>query len=231
MPTSSSASPWKLSPSDLTFLWDECPRCFYLKVVHGFNRPASAFPKIFSRIDKLMKDFFEGQPTMSISASLPDGRVRFGEKWVTSQPITTHYHAATSYIRGKFDTAVEFDDGTFGVVDFKTSEPRPEHVPFYSRQLHAYTYALEHPASGSFSLAPISRLGLLCVEPVLMERAASGHLAYLGEVTWLEIPRDDAWFLDFIGDILAVLESPLPPPAGLSCSYCQYRVDARQRGV
>jgi hypothetical protein len=25
------SNPIKLSPSDLTFLWDECPRCFYLK--------------------------------------------------------------------------------------------------------------------------------------------------------------------------------------------------------
>ncbi len=29
----------KLSPGDLTFLWDECPRCFYLKVIMGINRP------------------------------------------------------------------------------------------------------------------------------------------------------------------------------------------------
>ena len=27
---------YKLSPSDLTFLWDECQRCFYLKVVRKF---------------------------------------------------------------------------------------------------------------------------------------------------------------------------------------------------
>ena len=50
---------WKLSPSELTFLWDECPRCFYLKVVHKFNRPWGAFPGIFSRIDKLMKDYYQ----------------------------------------------------------------------------------------------------------------------------------------------------------------------------
>ena len=224
-------TPWKLSPSDLTFLWDECPRCFYLKVVHGFNRPASPMPKIFTRIDRLMKDFFEGQPTAHISDTLPAGQVRFGEKWVTSQPISHPQLAGSCYLRGKFDTALEFDDGTFGIVDFKTSEPRREHIPFYSRQLHAYSYALENPASGAFSLAPITRLGLLCVEPVRMERASSDQLAYLGQVTWLECPRDDTWFLGFIAGILSVLDSPQPPPAGSSCTYCQYREDARQRGV
>ncbi len=38
---------WKISPSDLTFLWDECPRCFYLKVRHKFKRPGLPFPKIY----------------------------------------------------------------------------------------------------------------------------------------------------------------------------------------
>jgi hypothetical protein len=66
---------WKLSPSDLTFLWDECPRCFYLKVKHNFRRPAMAFPKIFSRIDLLMKDVYLGNSTKKISPALPEGKV------------------------------------------------------------------------------------------------------------------------------------------------------------
>lgn len=36
---------FKLSPSDLTFMWDECKH-FYLKAVHGFNRPSAPFPTI-----------------------------------------------------------------------------------------------------------------------------------------------------------------------------------------
>lgn len=31
--------PWKLSPSDFGFLWQECPRYFWLKVREGFRRP------------------------------------------------------------------------------------------------------------------------------------------------------------------------------------------------
>ena len=65
------ANNWKLSPSDLTFLWDECPRCFYLKVVHNINRPAIPFPKLFNRIDKLMKDYFQGKHTSDFLADLP----------------------------------------------------------------------------------------------------------------------------------------------------------------
>jgi hypothetical protein len=219
-------SSWKLSPSDLTFLWDECPRCFYLKVVLGFNRPAAPFPKIFNRIDKLMKDFFTGKSTSELSPELPPGAVRFAERWVQSQPISLPNHTHSCYLRGKFDSLLEFSDRTFGVVDFKTSEARPEHINFYSRQLHAYAYALEHSSTGSLSVAPISRLGLFCVEPIGMERLASGQVAYLGNVSWLEVPKSEASFIEFLNRVLSVLEQDTPPEKGTDCAYCDYRAAA-----
>jgi CRISPR/Cas system-associated exonuclease Cas4 (RecB family) len=226
-----SPTSWKLSPSDLTFLWDECPRCFYLKVVHGFARPGTVFPRIFSRIDQLMKDFFAGLPAFMLSDTLAEGVISFADRWVVSEPIHLPGHTHSVYIKGRFDSVIEFADGSYGVVDFKTSEPRPEHVPFYSRQLHAYAYALENPAGKALRLAPISRLGLLCVEPVAMSSELDDRLAYLGQATWLECPKDDAWFLGFIDNILSVLEDPQPPPPAESCAFCQYREQARQWGL
>lgn len=223
-------SSWKLSPSELTFLWDDCPRCFYLKVARGFNRPWGAFPKIFNRIDQLMKDYFEGKPTSDMTSELPEGVVKFGDKWVTSTPINVPGHASTCFIRGKFDTVAEFSDGSYGVVDFKTSEPRSEHVAFYGRQLHAYAYALENPAPRSFSLHPITRLGLLVVEPVLMDITPEDQIAYLGDVTWLEIPKDEDGFMGFLDGVLTVLEQPEPPESNPNCGYCQYRQAARSTG-
>jgi CRISPR/Cas system-associated exonuclease Cas4 (RecB family) len=214
---------YKLSPSDLTFLWDECKRCFYLKVVHKIARPSAPFPAIFTRIDGLMKDFFAGKNTHEIFPGLPPGLVQFGEKWVESQPISLPEHSSICYIRGKFDTVVRFDDSSYGVVDFKTSTPKPTHLAFYGRQLHAYAYALEHAEVSKFSLSPISRLGLLVVEPNEMERTADGRIAYLGEVTWQEVPRDEAAFLLFLGEVMSVLEQPTPPEPAEKCAYCQYR--------
>ena len=119
---------FKLSPSELTFLWSECPRCFYLKVARGINRPPSAMPAIFQRIDRLMKGFFQGKPTEEITPSLPPGHVRFADNWVESVPISFPGRQAQAYIRGKFDSVVEFAGGGYGVVDFKTTEPRVEHM-------------------------------------------------------------------------------------------------------
>lgn len=221
----------KLSPSELTFLWDECPRCFYLHVNRKFSRPWGAFPKIFSRIDKLMKDHYRSALSDEISPDLPPGRVAYGEKWVTSAPITLPGHSLSCFIKGKFDTVVEFSDSSYGVIDFKTSEPRPEHVQFYSRQLHAYAFALEYPAPNAMALSPISRLGLLCVEPVVMEKTKDDLVAYIGRATWLDCPKDEAGFLAFLESVLTLLEAPEPPPQNPNCSYCNYRRAARDMGL
>lgn len=220
-------NPLKLSPSDLTFLWDECPRCFYLKVVLGISRPAMAFPKIFSNIDLLMKRMFENKTTAEVLPNLPPGRVVFGGNWVQSTPIQFD-GLASCYIAGKFDSVVEFEEGGFAVIDFKTSQPNPHHVEFYGRQLSAYAYALEHAAPGKLALAPITRLGLLCVEPVDIDRDGHGRIRYAGEVTWMEVPKNEDKFLGFIQQVARVLSAPEPPAPAEKCSFCKYRAEARE---
>ena len=37
---------WKLNPSDFAFLGEEDRRCYYWKVVKGFERPRALMPKI-----------------------------------------------------------------------------------------------------------------------------------------------------------------------------------------
>lgn len=214
---------FKLSPSDLTFLWDECKRCFYLKVVHNFQRPRAPFPKIFGIIDRLMNSFFKGKRSSEISSDLPDGVIEYGEKWVESQPIHFPDRSASCFLRGRFDTVIAFAEGGYAVVDFKTTKPTKKHVPFYSRQLHAYAYALEHPAPGKFSLQPVTKLGLLCVEPSAIDRLEVGQLAYFGEPVWLEIPKDEEIFLSFLQEVMDVLDNPTPPRPALECGYCEYR--------
>ncbi len=149
--------------------------------------------------------------------------VKFSDVRVQSQPILLPGHEAQCFISGRFDTVVEFADGSYGIVDFKTSEPRPSHVAFYGRQLHAYAYALEHPAAAKMALSPIKTLGLLTVSPDTLERIAGGRIAYVGDVDWKEIPLDFAGFLSFLDGVMSILESPETPPPGEDCAWCSYR--------
>jgi hypothetical protein len=126
---------------------------------------------------------------------------------------------------------ISFDDGSYGIVDFKTSEPKPAQIPFYSRQLHAYAYALEHPAPDKLRLSPISRLGLLVEAPHATLNATIEEINFHFTSTWLEVPYQEYGFLSFIDQVLALLELPEPPLAGEKCTYCQYRQHAREHGM
>lgn len=221
------AASWKLSPSDFAFLWHECRRCFYLKVVHGVKRPGT-MPGIFSKIDSIMKQYFAGVATHQISPALPPGTVAYGERLVESAPIVLPGHESTCSVRGKFDTVVSFEDGSYGVIDFKTSATRSQQAGLYSRQLHSYAYALENPAPGKLNLAPVSRLGLLCIEPVEMLKFGEGAFAYRAEPAWIECPRDDEAFMAFLGEVLDVLDRPELPEGSPTCQWCLYRQGASQ---
>jgi len=221
---------FKLSPSDFGFLWEECRRCFWLKVAGKFPRPRAPFPKIFQAIDGIMKEYFEGKDASEISPNLPPGTIEFGEREVESEPFSPPGTRAKCFISGKFDTAIAFRDGGYGVVDFKTSDVKADNVGKYSRQLHAYAWALEHPAPSKPNLSPVKRLGLLVAEPVAMRKEGKGGYLYEVRSAWTECRKDYGGFLEFLGEVVRVIERPDPPAADPKCVWCAYRAEAAKRG-
>lgn len=214
---------YKLSPSDLTFLWEGCKQCFYFKVKHNLVYQGG-FPSIFGKMANLTSEFYHKKPTYEIWPELPDGRIILKEKYVKSSPITVPGLEAQAYIRGRFDAVIAFDDGSYGIVDYKTSETKNEHASFYSRQLSAYAYALENPDENALHLAPVSRLGLLVVTPERFEKTNTMEVAFINRTTWVEVERDEEAFIGFIGEVLSVLESPSVPVPSASCALCDYRI-------
>ena len=218
---------FKLSPSDFGFLYDECKRCFYLKVKHGFNRPRSIMPSIFIKIDSIMKDHFEGKSPKDISETLPEGKIEFGSKWVQSRPFADRHTGNKCFIKGVTDTVLGFEDNTYGVIDFKTSSVKDQNVEKYSRQLHAYTLALENAADGKPSLKPISRIGLFVVEPEKFLKNSKQDFFFKNKVKWQEIPRDDIKFFKFLKEVVALLSEEKLPEAGHNCTHCKYVNDSK----
>lgn len=213
---------YKLSPSDLTFSYEGCKRCFYQKVVNNIAQPSMPLPSIFSKIASLLKNHYDGKPTSELHVDLPSGIVSHGERYVRSQTIQLPNHEDTCYISGRFDIVVSFDDGTYGVIDFKTSNPSKDSARMYSRQLHAYAYALEHPASGKLALSPVTKLGLLYFYPENVNRQSIKRLSYEAEITWIEVEKDEQGFLKFIDEVLYVLELLAPPECSPKCQWCNY---------
>ena len=84
---------------------------------------------------------------------------------VKSLPISFPDTLSQCIIKGRFDAIIAFDDGSYGIIDYKTSDASEEKAAFYSSQLSAYAYALENPAPGALSVSPITRLGLFIITP------------------------------------------------------------------
>jgi len=213
---------YKLSPSTLTFQWDECKYCFYMQVKHGVSI-GGIFPGIFTRMSNLTSSFYDGKPAHEISVNLPPGVVRYREQFVQSLPISVPGAKSQCYIRGRFDAVIAFDDGSFGIVDYKTSDAKEEHGVFYSRQLSAYAYALENAAPRALALSPVSRLGLFVITPSRYERGAEGEMLFANRTTWIDVPRNDAAFLDLLQEVMRVLEAGEPPEPAEDCPTCKYR--------
>ena len=203
-------STYTISPSDLTFSWDGCKRCFYLKVKHNIAY-RGPFPGMFGIMGNLTSNFYLDKPSSEISPGLPPGKVTLREKWVKSAPISFPDIPSQCTIRGRFDAIITFEDGSYGIIDYKTSDASEEKATFYSRQLSAYAYALENPAAGALSLAPITRLGLFIITPERFEKIAGGETGFVTRTTWMDIPHDDATFLALLREIVT-LAGPAHPP-------------------
>ena len=221
---------YKLSPSDLTFAWDGCKLCFYLKVKHNIGY-RGVFPGMFGKMANMTSDFYMGKPTSEISLSLPPGVIMFKEKWVKSSPISIPGFQSQCYIRGRFDAVIAFEDGSYGIIDYKTSEAKEEHAGFYSRQLFAYAYALENPAPGAMKLFPITHLGLFVVTPERFERKADSDIVFVNRTTWMDVPREDSVFLELLGEVIAMLDASHPPKAADDCELCNYRKEMKEAGL
>jgi len=213
---------YKLSPSDLTFLYDGCKKCFYFKVKHSIAQPSIPLPSIFTKIAGLLKEYYDGKRTEELHPGLPPGIVKYGERHIGSKIFSFENHRDTCYIKGRFDVVLEFDDGTYGVIDYKTGNPEGGASKLYGRQLHSYAYALENPAPGSLNLAPVSMMGLLYFHPTSVSQKNLKSLSFDSDIHLINVERNNKEYLRFIEDALGLLESPQPPESAIDCQWCEY---------
>lgn len=225
-----------LSPSALTFDWQGCRVCWWHRFVGREKLPQQRpLPKIFNSIDAAMRRCFEGQPAKSM---VPDaqGTILPGETLV-SEAFVPEGCTTPIRFRGRTDFLVALADGTWCVPDAKTAEVKEEHVPFYSPQLHAYTWSLLHPAprtgagGGSEGVVtplprPVTRLGLYVFQPGgFGVNPETGEALLSGIARWMEIPLDMSAFMKLMSEVGAFIDSAdlAAVQTAESCLGCQAR--------
>jgi len=159
----------RLSPSNLNYEDRRCDRCF-AEAANGEAWPQGPFPGIFAKLDSQQRRYFTDRPTSDVDPGLPPGTLHNGGR-VQSAP---HAIGGVDFtIRGNMDALLRFDDGSVGVVDFKSSTASPQLGDAYRPQLAAYQWALRKPASGDPET--VSAAGLLVFAPEEMVDTERGR--------------------------------------------------------
>ena len=97
------------APSEFAFGYSGCKRCYY-DLKNDNIRVSTAFPSIFSKLDRLQKEFYHNKSSDVLNANIDDGKVYAKEEkekieifdnYLYSQSIKTKYN--WGYNRQKFD--------------------------------------------------------------------------------------------------------------------------------
>ena len=214
-----------LSPTDLTFLYQECPRCFYNKVLKIWSRPYTPFPSIFTKIDRCIREALHDKSCEPLLGK--SGVFDTTEKTIKSAPIQVGDHAIV--LSGKMDIRVNFDDGTVGVIDAKTSDPKDSYMPIYDRQLHAYRAILEYPKEGSPS--PVSMLGLLIATPSSLDfDPASQSSPFHFDFQFKPVKINNGEWCELLATVVGLLSGE-PPEDNGKCHWCVMQRSVAERGA
>ncbi|MDA0263348.1 MAG: PD-(D/E)XK nuclease family protein [Chloroflexi bacterium] len=143
-----------------------CSRCAWVRL-HVKNLPYQSFPGIFSSIDRYNKLVVHNHFDREHAA--PSWLAELGESGeYVNPPHWSKFKILDGEtgitLRGEADGIFKLADGSYAIVDYKTSRydpDRPGMFPNYEVQLNAYAVIAER-----LGLSPVSKLALVYMEPV-----------------------------------------------------------------
>jgi len=182
-----------ISPSDLSYFWSDSKVGFYDKYVLEIYRPKAPFPSVFNTIDSKMKDEFNDKSILDIVVNAPSGKLIHNDLNVKSKLITLGDFKIG--FKGMIDCLLEHADGSYSVIDYKTTHVSNKLDEIYFLQLMAYAYSLENPEYGTPK--KINNIGLIVFEPqTFTSKLGEGSLG--GSLTYVEIPFNKEKFKNWL---------------------------------
>jgi hypothetical protein len=208
-----------ISPSDLTFLWSKCKRCFWLKYNKGVSAPVSM--PLVKEMAAYQEKLYRYAPTREISPLLGNGIVTKWGEAVNSKPLVINGEPTRWRIKGMYDILVKFDDGRAGLIDCKVTagDINQGKVDHYWPQLEAYAFALENPLIGPAHV--VSETGLLIWKLVKAETDFELTFNFNSKMEYLSVGRNSELFNLFIEEVINLLEGEIPESAE-KCAMCKY---------
>ena len=112
-----------LAPSELDYKAKKCQRCFYLEKSKKISTKAFP-PPVFSRFDVVQQAYYKDKNTCDLTKELPPGRILSKEELpgrVVSETLKDN-KGRNFILGGRPDIVIKFDQGGYGIIDFKTTK-------------------------------------------------------------------------------------------------------------
>ena len=204
-----------LSPSNLTFLWHSCKRCFYNHHVFKNRRPMTM--PLVGKMASLSEDWFIEKETNEIDPDLSPGKIVSSQKSLKAE-IESNENLSRKYtISGKIDLLIEFEDGTFGIFDCKNTSGDSDKSWMYHTQLAAYKYCFE-----KMELGEVSQIGLIYQIIEGFYKSDDGNSNFTTEQKFVNVTPKMDQFEKLLSSVIQCLESEITPNSSPNCSFCKF---------
>ena len=215
------------SPSELDYKAKKCPRCFYIHKHHKIN-PGDRPPPVFSSFDAVQKPYFKNTNTKTWCDDLPDGEIMDNKELpgkIVSDGLVDNKQRKFK-LAGNPDIVIKFKDGSFGIVDFKTTIISLDKAENYRYQLEAYAQIFSSPGSTKTAstpkLNPITHMGILQFYPEEITNHSDHNCDFKMKTFYSALKRDVKGFYDYITRLIDLLELSYVPKFSDDCNFCNF---------
>ena len=127
---------------------------------------------------------------------------------------------------GRPDIVIQFDDNSYGVIDFKTTNLKDNKSENYRFQLEAYKKIFTYPGSTKTKqtpkLSPINHMGVLQFFPNNIFEHSVGSCKLNFSIQYSKLIPNDNLFYERITYILDILHLEKEPDFSSECSDCEF---------
>ena len=219
---------YQFSPSELDYK-TKCSRCFYLtkrKQISLGDFP----PPVFSSFDVAQQNYFRKKKVSDLTSELPEGKFLDKESipgTIISETLKDNKDRPF-YLKGRPDLVILFDKGSYGIIDFKTTNLSLDKAENYRNQLEAYAQIFTHPGKLKTrsvpKLSPITKMGVLQFYPHSISSHKDNFSNLKLQMQYSSLKRDVKAFYLLITELIDLLSKPKVPNYSMDCNLCKFSV-------
>lgn len=225
---------YSLSASKLG-IFKDCPRCFYLHVVHKVERPRGIFPSLPGGMDRIVKshmDLYRGDMPPKLRGVVPGvlwgsvDEINKLRNWQSGmKPIIQTPNGSVGLIGALDDLAFHVHDGTYSPVDAKTkgnAVKDGDTEKYYGHQADLYALMLREtgrPPSGKAYFWNFWPDSIACSNAL---GQSPGPISTLFDQRTIVIDAIADRAYELLCKATELLRSNIVPQASLTCEYCVY---------